>query len=791
MDKLFIYAVSVLSFLLMPFCVEIHAAARSGLGFSVSSCSDTSVRTQPPPAAFEVSGVVLDSASRVPVAGAAVIFGNTGTGGLTYAVTGSDGRFKVSVAAGDYSITVTHVQYYDFTYKTGIVSVTELSPFVLKENVESLEAASVTGSYIKRRGSNYTVSVKGNPKAEGLSTLSFMNSLPGVSGLSVNNRYAVVYINDRELKMPPDQIVQYLSNIPTESIEDIRVRPSKGAVGQASRRNAAIYIRTRRNESEFISAQASIAPEYHYEADGIFGILNGSFGYFDKKVSSLTYFLGSGFLDHEKGEYKVGDNSESHVSEHINSYFTLDQSFVYDITEKHSIGAGLNLSYKPYESWQTDYTGGSQEYSSNSNIMFHSEELFIQYAYKFGDRDNSFKLTADMVNSGVNSFSEFVNAPEDFVSVPSKENGLNAGIQTDLSLVLGDDMDLTAGMSYTGMVSETRYPEGMKILNGENIDYVPYTEGIYSVYAEYFASFLENRLDITAGLRYEHSFSKVRNLESKERRTYRYDDFFPYVDLTYNFKKDGYYLSLMFDRSIYRPSSSDYIPYFERGNEHVYSAGGFGVILPEYSNEISLTQTLGGVHTVGLSYLWRLNTNLPVLTAWGDDIISSWSSAGNEQNVSLFTNLNFWIIKDIMHLRLNLRGQYNMMENIAGNVFDSWQGSVSARLFFILSKSWKLALSGYYMSANKSLTSIGRPRWSASITVGTDIGKNWKLLLNLSDVLHDKGIFSKSILPGVDYESLLVGNRAYAGFTLTYKFSNYRGKMATRIKDVGGRAVKK
>lgn len=230
-----------------------------------------------------MSGVVLDSASLSPVAGAAVIFGNTGTGGLTYAVTGPDGRFKVSVAAGDYSITVTHVQYYDFTYKTGIASVTELSPFALKENVESLEAASVTGSYIKRRGSNYTVSVKGNPKAEGLSTLSFMGTLPGVRGLSVNDRPAVIYINDRELKMSRDQIVQYLSTVPTESIEDIKVRPSKGAVGQASRRNAAIYIRTRRNENEFISAMAMINPEYKYGVKGAKGDLSGSFGYFDKK----------------------------------------------------------------------------------------------------------------------------------------------------------------------------------------------------------------------------------------------------------------------------------------------------------------------------------------------------------------------------------------------------------------------------------------------------------------------------------------------------------------------------
>lgn len=83
--------------------------------------------------------------------------------------------------------------------------------------------------------------------------------------------------------MSRDQIVQYLSTVPTESIEDIRVRPSKGAVGQASRRNAAIYIRTRRNENEFISAMAMINPEYKYGVKGAKGDLSGSFGYFDKK----------------------------------------------------------------------------------------------------------------------------------------------------------------------------------------------------------------------------------------------------------------------------------------------------------------------------------------------------------------------------------------------------------------------------------------------------------------------------------------------------------------------------
>ena len=788
MDKLFIYAVSVLSFLLMPFCVEIHAAARSGLGFSVSSCSDTSVQTQPPPAAFEVSGVVLDSASRIPVAGAAVIFGNTGTGGLTYSVTGSDGKFKVSVAAGDYSITVTHVQYYDFTYKTGIASVTELSPFALKENVESLEAASVTGSYIKRRGSNYTVSVKGNPKAEGLSTLSFMGTLPGVRGLSVNDRPAVIYINDRELKMSRDQIVQYLSTVPTESIEDIRVRPSKGAVGQASRRSAAIYIRTRRNESEFISAMAMINPEYKYGVKGAKGDLSGSFGYFDKKISSLTFFYGGGFFENEGRANIVDGNEEASDARHEIASFTLDQSFVYDISDKHSIGLGLNVFYKPYELWRKDYTGGSRDYRNNSIVRYHKEEVFVQYAYKFGRRNSSFKLTADLVNGNTNVSDEYINAPEGFVPVPLMRNGVNAGIQADLSLELDDDMNLTIGTNYTGMVASTAYPDGMELSGGEKLYNVPYREGIYSAYAEYYASFWDGRLDLTAGLRYEHAFSKARP-SGDSWNTYRYDDFFPYVDLTYNFKKDGYYLSLMFDRTIFRPSSGDYIPYVGRDGEQVYDVSGLSLVLPEYRNELSLTQTIGGAHTVGFSYSFNQNVYNPVYFTQDDKIVSTWTSAGSEHGFSLFADMGFWIIKYTMHIGLNLKGQYNMLENIAGDSFNSWEGRVSARLWFQLSKSWTMALTGSYNSPSKSFSKIYDDNWSAGIAAGTDLGKNWHLTLYLYDVLNNRKSRSRSIMPGLPYESIYMYDSARAGFTLTYKFSNYRGKRASRINTVSGRSV--
>lgn len=739
MDKLFIYAVSVLSFLLMPFCVEIHAVSRSGLGFSVSSCSDTSVRTQPPPAAFEVSGVVLDSASRVPVAGAAVIFGNTGTGGLTYSVTGSDGKFKVSVAAGDYSITVTHVRYYDFTYKTGIASVTELSPFALKENVESLEAASVTGSYIKRRGSNYTVSIKGNPKAEGLSTLSFMGTLPGVRGLSVNDRPAVIYINDRELKMSRDQIVQYLSTVPTESIEDIRVRPSKGAVGQASRRNAAIYIRTRRNESEFISAQASIAPEYHYEADGIFGILNGSFGYFDKKVSSLTYFSGNGLLENTNSENMVGSNSEKSESKRTFYAFNVDQSFVYDISDRHSVSFGVNLFYKPDERSKNDYSGGAFDWGRDDKTMMHREELFFQYEYTFGKRESSFKLTADVMNTD-HSFTElFINAPEDYDAMPKKDNSLNWALQADLYLVLGDDMDLTIGSNYMGMYSNTEYPLGMEALYGTGkIFHVPYNEGIYSVYAEYYASLFDYKLDLTAGFRYEHAFIKTLEYGSRQMKVLRYDDFFPYVDLTYNYEKEGYYLSLMFDRSIYRPNVNSLVPYISREGEHLFEAEGLTLMPPEYYNEISLAQTFAGKHTLSLSYSWQKNVESPVYVSIGDDnIMTVWDSGGNVRDLSLSASTKFWAVKDLMWIDLHLNGSYNMLENVAGNVFDSWTGSVSANLLFMLPKSWRLSLSGSYLTPRKELTYTSSSIWNVSLMTHCSLGKNWSLTLYLSNFFNN------------------------------------------------------
>ena len=481
-------------------------------------------------------------------------------------------------------------------------------------------------------------------------------------------------------------------------------------------------------------------------------------------------------------------NKEASDARHEIAYFILDQSFVYDISDKHSIGLGLNVFYKPYELWRKDYTGGSRDYRNNSIIRYHKEEVFVQYAYKFGRRNSSFKLTADLVNGNMKASDEYINAPEGFFPVPSKESGLNAGIQADLSLELDDGMNLTIGTNYTGMVASTVYPDGMELFCGEKLYNVPYREGIYSAYAEYYASFWDGRLDLTAGLRYEHAFSKARP-SGDSWNTYRYDDFFPYVDLTYNFKKDGYYLSLMFDRSMSRPHSDDYIPYVGRDGEQVYDVSGLSLVLPEYRNELSLTQTIDGEHTVGFSYNFNQNVNSPVYFTQCDKIVSTWTSAGNGHGFSLFADMGFWIKKYTMHIGLNLRGRYSMLENIAGDSFDSWEGRVSARLWFRLSKSWTMALTGSYNSPYKSFSEMNNDDWHTGISAGADLGKNWHLTLYLYDVLNNRKSRSRSIMPGLPYESIYIYDTACAGFTLTYKFSNYRGKKASKINAVSGRSV--
>lgn len=130
-----------------------------------------------------------------------------------------------------------------------------------------------------------------------------------------------------------------------------------------------------------------------------------------------------------------------------------------------------------------------------------------------------------------------------------------------------------------------------------------------------------------------------------------------------------------------------------------------------------------------------------------------------------------------------------MLENIAGDSFDSWEGRVSARLWFRLSKSWTMALTGSYNSPYKSFSEMNNDDWHTGISAGADLGKNWHLTLYLYDVLNNRKSRSRSIMPGLPYESIYIYDTACAGFTLTYKFSNYRGKKASKINSVSGRAV--
>ena len=85
-----------------------------------------------------------------------------------------------------------------------------------KEKIYDLEEIYVKANYIKRHGAGYVATIKGNPNALNNNVLAFMNTLPGVSGLNVYNRASKVYIDGRELKMPSNEIVNYLSGIPTE-----------------------------------------------------------------------------------------------------------------------------------------------------------------------------------------------------------------------------------------------------------------------------------------------------------------------------------------------------------------------------------------------------------------------------------------------------------------------------------------------------------------------------------------------------------------------------------------------
>ena len=206
------------------------------------------------PALFTVRGVLLDSASRKPVAFVTIRALNAGQKLIKETLTKEDGAFMIErLPAGKYSLEFTAVGYrvkaVSLTLDPGLPAVYNTGDIFISTVVKSLEEVKVVArkSLVKQEIDRITYDIQGDPESQGSSMLDMMAKVPL---LSMDGQDKIL------LKGSPDYKIL------------INGHPSNMLAS-----NPAMALRMMKAEN-VLRVEVITTPSSKYDAEGMAGIIN-------------------------------------------------------------------------------------------------------------------------------------------------------------------------------------------------------------------------------------------------------------------------------------------------------------------------------------------------------------------------------------------------------------------------------------------------------------------------------------------------------------------------------------
>ena len=152
-----------------------------------------------------------------------------------------DGSFSLQAAAGTYTFTVSSVFYEGFSKVLSLQSDTSLGEISLAEKVQELSGVSIarTKSPITYTDTGVVIAVAESRlknRDNILEILDYAPSISTVNGLNILGSDDIQLVLDgKELHLPKDKILKFLSTIPTNTIESIEVVDRMDASTEASK----------------------------------------------------------------------------------------------------------------------------------------------------------------------------------------------------------------------------------------------------------------------------------------------------------------------------------------------------------------------------------------------------------------------------------------------------------------------------------------------------------------------------------------------------------------------------
>lgn len=601
------------------------------------------------------------------------------------ATTDDEGHFSLSVAAGRYTLSVSHINYTPHEEEMVIEEGKPIGIIQLNSTSQQIDAVVVKGQLVRREADRFVVDVANSAAAIGKDGVELLERAPGVwindEKISINGKSgSKVYVNDRELKLNGEQLITYIKTLRAEEIQKIEVIPVSGADYDADSSAGIIKITLRRRRENGTQGSVQLWSTHNrfgenWNPSANIALhsgrldLNGAAWFSDQQAEAHA---------HERTHYHTNGSllqSESHLDEEHQDYGgRLDA--VYELNKRHSIGLGGRLTENRDDELNNSLSllqGDAPDHKINSLFSGDNAQRDMKgtfnYVWKIDTLGSTLKLLADYqlrTNDNGHNNQSLVNGIDSLYRDRTDSKYRMATTSLAWEQHLTPKIVLQAGGKYTyyRMQSEARYEyeKGNSWLPNERESFsIDYDEQIAAAYAILRANF--DRWGVVAGLRGEYT----RTESDGTKLGKDYFSLFPNLNLSYKLNPEGKHMLIaQYARKISRPSFWQLNPQRSQISDYTYQTGN-PLLDPSFGNSIDLTLVLW--------YKYTLSAGVNIQT---DEIQQNFLSDPNDPNIIYINHINY---KDTKQFYLNLNTPLQLTkwwEANANLTYVAWEQRVNA-----------------------------------------------------------------------------------------------------------------
>ena len=541
-----------------------------------------------------------------------------GTEQVAGMATDAEGRFVLKAAPGEYTLWIQYLGFDPVKKPVRVEQESHLGDFVMHASATGIQSVEVKARLVRREADRFVVDVANAPAAIGKDGIELLERAPGVwidgEKISINGKSgSKVYVNDRELRMEPEQLLTYLRSLRAEEIQKIEVVPTTGADYDADSAGGIIRITLKKRRENgvdgsvsFNTSQGTIIHRYDPSAN-----INVHSGRADFYASAWGSFGKDRTTTDEQTLYNTADKALNAHSEMKgrNRSFGASAGAVVEIDDKNSVGAEVeywrNRNGEPNNTYTDFHDGGTLTHTDshfdNLNVRNNYSATF-NYIRKIDTLGSTLKLLLDYTrretDAGNDNFSR-ITAPGSAADSTYRDNAASVYNVATATLALEKKFSprwsLKAGAKYTynDMHNDALY-EYLKgdawVRNDKQSFTINYTENIAAAYA--IASAQLGRWSLVAGLRGEYTHTTGKDVGQD------YFSLFPNANVSFALSKEkGWSLIAQYARTIERPRFWCLSPQRMQISDYTYQTGNPSLD-PSFTQDVSLTLVAAHKYTL-------------------------------------------------------------------------------------------------------------------------------------------------------------------------------------------------